>query len=627
LAGTADKTYKRSGYMGLWANLRERRVFQFLGGYIAAGFLALEGVDQMVGYGILPVLAYKLVLTIYLFGIAGTAILAWFHGEKGTQKPPPLEIWLQTGLVVLVLAVCVKVYRDYQATARTGLEAASAAGLDAQRVAVLYFEDLSADGDLAYLADGLTEALIDQLAQVRALDVISRNGVAPYRDVGVPRDSIGRALDAGSLIDGSVEQRGDRLRVTVRLVDGVSGADFQRQSFEVPAGDVLAVRDSAAADVARFLRERLGEEVRLRERRASTASPEAWGFVQRAERFRKDGEGLVEEDDIDGAFAAFDRADSILQVAEVVDAGWVEPIVLRGQIAYRRGRLDFENWGEWADVAFGHASRALELMSNDGEALELKGTLEYATWLFERPADTDEANRLLDQAKTDLESATRFDPTLASAFSTLSHLYYQVEDNPSVVLAARRAYEEDAYLEFADAILWRLFNASLDLEQLSQAERWCEEGTNRFPDNYRFASCQLMLLVTPAQDPDVDRAWELAAQIDSLSPARWSEYEHVDGLMFVGGVLARAGLADSARAVLARAHGMVTTEVDPDQSLLGHEAYMLTLLGDLDGAVALMRQYAAAHPGHFESATGVSWWWRELMSHPDFQDLVQQGAR
>src|SRR5712664_2999205 len=105
-------------------------------------------------------------------------------------------------------------------------------GLDRNRVAVLYFNDESHDSSLGYLADGLTEALIDQLHGIRALDVVSRSGVAPFRGRDIARDSIARALAAGTLVAGDVENLGSRVRVTVRLVDGPSGADIRRQTFE-----------------------------------------------------------------------------------------------------------------------------------------------------------------------------------------------------------------------------------------------------------------------------------------------------------------------------------------------------------------------------------------------------------
>ena len=92
--------------------------------------------------------------------------------------------------------------------------------------------------------------------------MVSRNGVAQYRGTDVSRDSIGRALEAGSVVAGSVEQVGDMLRLTVRLADGLSGADLERpRTFDVPAEGVLAAQDSLATSVAIFLRQRLGDQV------------------------------------------------------------------------------------------------------------------------------------------------------------------------------------------------------------------------------------------------------------------------------------------------------------------------------------------------------------------------------
>ncbi len=609
--------------MAVWAELRKRRVFQFLGAYIAGGFLVLEGVDQLVGNGLLPEIAYPLALIFYLFGIPGSTIIAWFHGEKGAQKPPAVEIWLQAGLLVAALAVSAAVIKSQRAVPTVE------STLDARRVAVLYFDDLSRDQELSYLADGLTETLIEKLSRVQALDVISRNGVAPYRGSTLSRDSIGEALQAGSLIEGTVEQVGDEVRVTARLIDGTSGVDLERASFRKPAGDILAVSESLAQDVAGFLRTRLGEEVRLRERRAATSSTQAWTLTQKAERIRKDAEDLLDAEQWGPAFAAFQRADSTLQLAEVADPQWVEPIVLRGQIAYRRARLSGEpdEREGWLQVGLEHAQQALSIAPNYPEALELRGTLRYASWIFQRPADPEAAKSLLMSAREDLEEATRVDPSLAGTHSTLSHLYYQIDDVPAAVLAARRAYEEDAYLDLAPEILWRLFSGSLDLEQFGQAERWCLEGARRFSHDFRFTKCQLLLLATPGASPDVDRAWDLLSQVEELAPERRLELERAHGWMLVAATIARAGLADSARSVLGQAHALVNAAIDPSQFLLSQEAYVLSLLGDYDAAVDLLRRYAAANPGHFEGARGVSWWWRELKDHPGFQDLLGQRSQ
>ncbi|HEY6807450.1 MAG TPA: serine/threonine-protein kinase, partial [Gemmatimonadales bacterium] len=97
----------------------------------------------------------------------------------------------------------------------------AAAGPDPRHVAVLYFDDRSPDRSLGYLADGLTEELIHQLSAVSALQVVSRNGVAPFRHLTVGTDSIRRALNVGTIVDGTLAPAGDSLRLTVSMVDAV----------------------------------------------------------------------------------------------------------------------------------------------------------------------------------------------------------------------------------------------------------------------------------------------------------------------------------------------------------------------------------------------------------------------
>ncbi|MEZ0334387.1 MAG: protein kinase, partial [Gemmatimonadales bacterium] len=155
---------------------------------------------------------------------------------------------------------------------------------DFRRVAVMYFEDQSPNHSLGFVSDGLTEDLIKELSTVQGLEVTSRNGVNAFRDPSIPRDSVARALKVGTIVTGSVEPAGPgKVRVTARLVDA-SGTEFKRSSFEQSTGDPIAMRDSLVGRVADFLRERLGEEVRVREEQSTTKSPEAWALLQRAQR-------------------------------------------------------------------------------------------------------------------------------------------------------------------------------------------------------------------------------------------------------------------------------------------------------------------------------------------------------
>ena len=539
--------------------------------------------------------------------------------ERGLARPQ--SKWWR----VVPVAAAVAVVGGYLVVRSLGpARVASGGGLDPRHVAVLYFADDSKDHTLGYLADGLTEALIEELRPVPSLTVISRNGVAPYSDPGVPPDSVARALKVGTIVRGDVELAGGGrgFRVFVRLIDGASGADFKRASFEQPAGAVLAIRDSLAQRVAEFLRARLGEEVRLREQQASTHSIVAWSLVQQGERARKDAEARLQADDMDGAFAGFQHADSLLARAEAADAQWVEPMLQRGWIAHRRARLTRDRKGaaQLLGAALGHAERALRMAPNDPRALELRGTVRYTTWLVEVSPDSAAQATLLAGARKDLETATQADPSLAGAFSTLSHLYYQTEDVPAAVLAARRAYEEDAYLTVASDVLWRLFIGSYDLEQFTQAKRWCDEGGARFPRFYRFAECRLWLMTTDAAEPNVSDAWRLYAEIGAETPPPLKPFEMHHAAMIVGAIIARVGQADSARHVLVAARG--DAKLDPQRELVAEEAFARTLLGEQGEAIELLKQYVAANPAHmFKRGGDISWWWRDLRKDPRFSQL------
>jgi eukaryotic-like serine/threonine-protein kinase len=510
-----------------------------------------------------------------------------------------------------------------------GVSAGAASGLDPKRVAVQYFTDESPDSSLRHVADGLTEGLIAELAHVRALDVVSRNGVAPFRGSGASRDSVARALQAGSLIEGNVESvSASRVRVTVRLVDGSSGADLERASFVLPSEGVLVMQDSMVHEVARLLRTRLGDEVRIRERRAATASEAAWTLVQRGEKERKAAETARGQGDTSAAAIAARIADSLFAVAEREDQRWAEPSVLRGQLALAAARASREptRRAQWAQTGLIHADEALERDRGGASALALRGMLRYWLWRSNQESDPARRKALLDSTQLDLQAAVRADPLHAQAHAALSQLYFtssHLEDVVSGVLEARLAYEADAYLREAETLVDRLFWGSYDIAQFDEARRWCHEGARRFPANWRFAECRQWLLLVPGTEPDVDAGWGLMSRADSLTPAPQRPFQHHLRLLIQGGVIGRAGLRDSAEQVFARAR---TTDpaIDADQDLVGYEAVMRAQIGDREGAVALLRSYVATHPDHaFKRGGTLHWWWRGLEPLPGFQAVLR----
>ena len=505
---------------------------------------------------------------------------------------------------------------------------AGGSGLSSNRVAVLFFTDLSRDSSLGHVAAGLTEGLINELQAVRGITTVSANGVMPFRgkeDV-VGRDSIARALHASTLVQGSVEPVGDRVRATVRLVDGTSGADVgQRVSFTLPRKELLHVRDSVIQEVGRLLRVRLGNELTLRELQAGTKNAEAWALVQRAIDVRRNGEAALAGGDAATAVRAAHQADSLLALASEADPHWVEGFVQRGSAALLSSRA-LTAKSERANAlrtGFGYAERALALQPSSPAALALRGSIRYRLWRLNLDADPARQDRLLDSARADLEAAVRLDPGLAGAHATLSQLYYgsPYKDIVAAMLAARAAYEADAYLVDAERILEMLFWASSDLAQFPEARRWCDEAGRRFPRHWRSEECQLWLMIIPGAQPDVSRAWMYASRADSATPVAQREYASRIRSILVGAVIGRAGLRDSAEHVFARAR-TADPAIDPEQELPGYEALARAQMLDTEGAIALLRRYVATHPGHsFERGGVLHWWWRGLETLPQFQEV------
>ena len=515
----------------------------------------------------------------------------------------------------------------WTAAARSPRNTALAVGrLDPHNVAVLYFEDLSSDGHLRYLADAFSEALIKDLGSVRALDVVSSNGVAPFRDAPIETDSIAALLGTGTVVKGSVEAVGDRVNVVVRLFDGNTGADVDRRNFKLAAENPVLLRDSVVGTVATLLRKRVGEEVRLRRQREQTDNAAAWTLVQRALKPRREAEAGAAGGDTARARLGFREADSLLTEAAALDARWLEPTQQRADLALSRTLVTTDplQAAPWIDTGLVLAAKVLSADSTNPAALETRGRLRYRRWELELARDPRDAAATLDGAEQDLKAAVASDPTRANAWSVLSTVYNQKDNFVDAKLAARRAYEEDAYLVGADRVLWRLYATSYDLEQFPEATQWCAEGNRRFPSSPQFVRCRLWLQTARTVAPDPAAAWKSLGALEPLvAAARWPLQER-EAQMLVAAALARAGAKDSARHLLARARA--GPDVDPQGQLLTIEAFVRTLFdepGDTDEAFSLLRRYLTSNPAHRPGfVESQSWWWRELRRDPRYKELA-----
>jgi serine/threonine protein kinase/tetratricopeptide (TPR) repeat protein len=479
---------------------------------------------------------------------------------------------------------------------------------DPRRIAVLYLKSGTPDVLPEYIADGITEDLIDQLGGVAKLHITSPDGVRPFRNSSVQLDSIQRALKVGTIVSGSVARSGNTLRVDVRLVDAVSGQQIDSETLDEPWTELFALQDRLAGLVQFWLRTRVGEYVALRTNRAETKSIPSWEDVQLASReVRRAIQAAATRGDT-SSVRLFLAADSIYMRASALDPEWTLPLVRRGNLAllalaarspvppnaadsvrYRTMPLP-ERSRLWVERARELATQALSKEPRDPLALALLGQAELSL----ASATPDRRDSLLASAERNLRTALEQRRDNAPTWSALAELLMQRGRYADGATAAANAIEADAYFEVR-RVLGIALSASLAAEQFEDARKWCRLGLSYYPGDARFIECNLRILGSSARSP-------------SAVPAAWAEVENIEAAdslgrldatwgyrrLMVAAILARSGSKDSARAVLS-----VVTRQQPamaQQSSRPAEAYLHLLLGDQDAAVQILADYLRALP-------------------------------
>jgi class 3 adenylate cyclase/TolB-like protein len=242
---------------------------------------------------------------------------------------------------------------DAAVSASGSAEPAAASGRLPNSVAVLPFDSLSADPNDAYITAGIHEEILNQLVRLGSLNAISRTTMMRYAETTKSIPEIARELNVESVIEGSVRRDGDRVLVTVQLIDPQTDLHLWSESYPRELTDVFAIQADIATNVARALEVELSasEQDRLA-REAPTDSQEAYELYLAALGMLGGGQNSL---------AILERLDRAIELdPEFIDA-WVLKVnahaILAGQVA------DAEAQNA---AAFAAASRAIELDSRSG---------------------------------------------------------------------------------------------------------------------------------------------------------------------------------------------------------------------------------------------------------------------
>ncbi len=214
--------------------------------------------------------------------------------------------------------------------------------------------------------------------------------------------------------------------------------------------------------------------------------------------------------------------------------------------------------------------------------------LEYTLWTLATPAGAAK-DKLEHEAESDLRAALAADPQRAQSWAILSAIdidRWRLRESKD---EAERAYRADSYLLQGEDVVHRLFMTSFELGQDAEAHRYCSEWGRRYGLQWEWAYCRLLLLAWSDPAPSPDTAWRVFDEPSRVDGPAMRAKTRPFLAMLVGAALARAGLPDSARHVLAAAHAAGGT----DAEVLRLEAAARLLMGDTAQARRLLADYSA----------------------------------
>lgn len=246
------------------AELRRRRVFRVAAAYAVAAWAIMQVSDLMLPRLGLPDWTVTLVIVLTLLGFPIALVLGWAfdltpagvqrtNAPSAAASPPPPVVavrYLVAGMLIALVGL--------GAYARVHSANSTSSGSPLRSLAVLPFVDMSPGHDQEYFSDGLTDELLNSLARLQGVRLAARTSAFQYKGKQVDLREVGRTLGVSGVIEGSVQRLGDRIRITVQLIDARAGFHVWSKKYDREARDLFAVQDEICEAVADALEVELG---------------------------------------------------------------------------------------------------------------------------------------------------------------------------------------------------------------------------------------------------------------------------------------------------------------------------------------------------------------------------------
>jgi len=465
----------------------------------------------------------------------------------------------------------------------------------ANAVAVMPFIDLIPGTDYTYFSDGITAEIINRLARIRGLQVVAQTSVDKYKDTVLDIVQIGQELGVGTILEGSVRKEGDRVRISVQLIDAVSGFQVWSDTYERELSSVFDIQDEISKHIADALQLKLNDFLVADEsEQKPAASAEAVEeYLLGLEAFRTSS-----FDALAGATGHFERAlevDPLLMPARVALAD-TKLMLLNTGASYDQTLIDeaeslirdvlaaepndaaahrvmglVHQWrGEWSESE-AELERALELAPSDSQAMvqlsdvqAVQGRFENSLQLLGRAVRFDPFGSsvlmkfgnaqqrvgLFDDARESFERSIRANPANPNNTWMLGKL--QVADLGELA-GGLQSFLQSAETDPRDYEIAAYVGLTyLSLDMADAATPWLERAAELGPDS---VTTHALEAVYHAQSGDDARAAEVAQRALTERSYRFGSHSMITGSLIIIAVnyLIENGRAGEAVALLENA--------------------------------------------------------------------------
>jgi TolB-like protein len=254
-----------------FAELKRRNVIRFAGLYLVGAWLLTQVASTVLPMFGAPDWLPRSIVILLAIGFLPALIFSWVfemtpEGLKRDQEVPPEQsIAPQTArrmdrIIIAVLALALAYFafdKFFLGPRRAGAPNESSSATNSQSIAVLPFVNMSSDKEQEYFSDGLSEELLNQLAQVPQLRVIARTSSFSFKGKELDVSTIAKALNVANVLEGSVRRSANTLRVTAQLIRASDSSHLWSQTYDRDRTDIFKVQDEIAADVVAALKVKL----------------------------------------------------------------------------------------------------------------------------------------------------------------------------------------------------------------------------------------------------------------------------------------------------------------------------------------------------------------------------------